>query len=353
MVQAVLWFSEFTMKIPSRAVAVALSVSSLLALAGVASRSRSPGDENAETEFAQVGTSGSIADQAVAMPPGAIGLQIELGLTDNQPAEWEGEVELSEGRVLKIDVVRSAGGATVEGNRFRAGSDSPLTKKKAAAKQKAAAKKKAAAKQKAAAKNRAAIAPATVRVVLDAPLETVVTIRTDRGQFSLSPSKLAPGTRQTFLDGEAAAERVEASVTLTDGPTEDDDPAAAKSRDGTVWVAYVEYRPDRRRLLGPVGPGEFDELLVPRRNGDRVRLRQFDGKSWRPAINVTERGLEIWRPTVAVDGAGSVWVAWAQRKDGNWDIYARRYTPDREGVAGTMSDVIRLSSAAGSDFHVV
>ncbi len=335
------------MKIRSRSVAITLSVSSILTLAGLASLSLAPGDENTEAEFAQRVAVGSIADQAVAMPPRMIGLQIELGLTDDQPEDWEGEVEVSEGRVLKIDVVRSAAGARVEGNRFRAGSDSALTKKKAAAKKKAVAKKKAAAK------NQPAIVAATVRVLLDAPLETVVTMRTDRGQFSFSPGKLLPGARQTFLDGEASAERIEASVALTDGPTEDDYPGAAKSRDGTVWVAYVEYRPDRRRLVGPVEPAEFDELLVPRRNGDRIRLRKFDGKTWSPAINVTEGGLEIWRPTVAVDGEGAVWVAWAQRVGGNWDIYARRYTPDRGGGQGTMSNVVRLSSDAGSDFHVV
>ncbi len=118
--QTVRWFGDFTMKIPSRSVAVALSVSSVLALAGVASLSRSSGDENGETEFQQTATAGSMADQVVAMPPGVIGLQIELGLTDDQAADWEGEVAVSEGRVLKIDVVRSAAGATVDGNRFRA-----------------------------------------------------------------------------------------------------------------------------------------------------------------------------------------------------------------------------------------
>ena len=92
---------------------------------------------------------------------------------------------------------------------------------------------------------------------------------------------------------------------------------------------------------------------MPRRNGDRIRLRQFDGKTWKPAINVTDGGLEIWRPTVAVDGEGAVWVAWAQHKDGNWDIYARRYTPGQGGGRGTLSEVVRLSSDAGSDFHVV
>ncbi|MGC8644357.1 MAG: hypothetical protein ACP5XB_31225, partial [Isosphaeraceae bacterium] len=120
-----------------------------------------------------------------------------------------------------------------------------------------------------------------------------------------------------------------------------------------VWAAYVEYQPEHFRLTGPLGPDEFDTRLVPRKNGDRIRLRQFDGKTWKPAINVTEKGLEIWRPTVAVDGEGNVWVVWAQHLDGNWDIYAREYTPGKGDDQGKLSEVVRLTTDAGSDFGVV
>jgi len=64
--QAGLSFRDFTMKIPSRSVAITLSVSSILTLAGLASLSLSPGDENTEAEFAQRVPVGSIADQAFA-----------------------------------------------------------------------------------------------------------------------------------------------------------------------------------------------------------------------------------------------------------------------------------------------
>ena len=115
----------------------------------------------------------------------------------------------------------------------------------------------------------------------------------------------------------------------------------------------MEYQPEHFRLAGPVGPDEFDDRLVPRKNGDRLRLRQFDGKTWKPAINITDSGLEIWRPAVAVDGEGTVCVAWAQRQDGNWDIFARTLKPGSDGGEGTLSPPVRLTTDPGSDFRVV
>jgi hypothetical protein len=82
------------MRISFRSVAIAVGVSAILSLAGLASLSRPPENENAEAEFVQRGAASSIADQAVPRPPGAIGPEIELGLTDDQPQNWEGEVEV-------------------------------------------------------------------------------------------------------------------------------------------------------------------------------------------------------------------------------------------------------------------
>ncbi|MGC8644289.1 MAG: hypothetical protein ACP5XB_30885, partial [Isosphaeraceae bacterium] len=121
------------MKIPSRSLAITLCVSSLVILAGLVSFSRSPGGESGEAEVAQQEAGGVIAEQAVPMPPGAIGLEIELGLNDTASRDWDGKVEVSDGKVLKIEAVRSPAGARVEDNRFFVGSGRALTKKKAAA----------------------------------------------------------------------------------------------------------------------------------------------------------------------------------------------------------------------------
>src|SRR5262249_45580229 len=94
------------------------------------------------------------------------------------------------------------------------------------------------------------------------------------------------------------------------------------------------------------------EELVPSGNGDQVRLVHFDGKSWQPGLDVTDAGLSVWRPAVAVDGQGRVVVAWAQQIEGDWEIFYRRYAPAREGP-GQWSGAVRLTGSPGADFHVV
>ncbi len=53
-----------------------------------------------------------------------------------------------------------------------------------------------------------------------------------------------------------------------------------------------------------------------------------------------------------MDGKGNVLVAWAQRVDDNWDLYARRFSPSEDDGKGRWSDVMRLTDARGSDFNV-
>ena len=74
------------------------------------------------------------------------------------------------------------------------------------------------------------------------------------------------------------------------------------------WVAYVEYQPEHFRLTGPVAPDDLTLVSYPSKNGDRIRLRQFDGKAWQPAIDVTEAawtsGGRPW-PSTAKGASGS------------------------------------------------
>lgn len=270
-------------------------------------------------------------DAIVNVPKGAIGLEISLGLKDDRRTEWSGEITVSEGKVLSLEVTRSAVGASVSGPRFKVESKKQVAKKK----------KKAAG----------AVGP-VLQATLDTPEDATITVHTGQGNFSFKASDLAKGQRRPFLDGEATVERLEAAVRLTGAGTEDDFPAAAKSDDGTVWLAYVEYHPENPRLDTTVKDEDFD-TLVPKKHGDRIRLRKFDQGKWQPGIDVTDGGLDVWRPTVAVDGKGTVWVAWAQQVDGDWEIYRRGYTPGKVGGEGSLTPVTRVTNAKGSDFHVV
>lgn len=325
-------------------------LASSLAMASLVMVSSASHDEDDEPAAQGGGGGGPKPGAPVEMPPGLIGLELHLGLKSAANTEWEGEVKVSEGRVVAIDVERSRPDAVVNGARFSVGT---VAAKKAAAKNKKAANKKKAAVKKAdqAKKKQAAPQGATIAVTLDAPATATVTVTTRQGEFAFKPAELPARGPKTFLDDEASAERLNAAVRLTPGGTEDDYPAAAKGPDGSVWLASVAYQPEQP-MLANIGRDDFGKL-VPTKNGDRIELRRFDGKTWHPALNVTDKGLDVWRPTVAVDGQGVVWLAWAQQLDGDWEIYTRRYTPGKGDAAGSWSDVTRVTNTKGSDFHVV
>jgi hypothetical protein len=269
------------------------------------------------------------AVKPIAMSARAVGLEIRPGLKDTKRTIWDGSIEVSEGRVVEIESFSGAVRNKSEDGRFRA--RSVMQKQNM----------------------RDVVVRPRLHVRLEAPESATVTVSTQEGKFTFKLTDLAIGASKRFLDGQVAVEREQGAVRLTGPETEDDYPAAAKSKDGTTWLAYVAYQPGRPIVLERVKAGNFEEL-EPKGNGDQILLRRFDGKVWQPPLDVTGEGLRIWRPTVAVDGKGDVWVAWSQQIDGNWDIFYRRYTPPaKDGDAGKWSEIVRLTRAAGTDFHVV
>ena len=81
------------------------------------------------------------------------------------------------------------------------------------------------------------------------------------------------------LDGAIEVRRVPAATRLTAGPTDNDYPAAAHAKDGTVWAVFVAYQRGGEPDKEAAARGEFS-TLVPKGNGDQVRLMKFDGRQW-------------------------------------------------------------------------
>jgi hypothetical protein len=48
-------------------------------------------------------------------------------------------------------------------------------------------------------------------------------------------------------------------------------------------------------------PKDF-EFVHPKGNGDQIWLMRFDGTNWSEPMPVTENGLDVWKPTIALDG---------------------------------------------------
>jgi hypothetical protein len=286
-------------------------------------------DEGRPAEAAKARPAGKL----VAMPKQLAGLEITLGLKDEKATPWGGEIQLSGGKLLEAEVVRGGPKMVATGSKWNA----RTVQQKQGMKQ--------------------VLVRPVVRVALADAGKSEVTVKTKQGNFRFKLADVPLHGRKTFLDDQVAVTRDSGAVRLTGPETEDDYPALARGADGTVWLAYVEYQPGQTPLRERVHAGEFDDL-VPKGNGDCVRLVRFDGKVWHPPEDVTATGLNVWRPALAVDGKGVLHVVWSQHDPsgarGDWELFCRRWTPAGDGSAkGTWSKVERLTNAAGADVNVV
>ncbi len=94
---------------------------------------------------------------------------------------------------------------------------------------------------------------------------------------------------------------------VTSHPGSDISPAAVTASDGAVWIAWQGYR------------GSFDAL---------VARQMADGFSAEQRASVSEKS--DWAPQIAAGGNGDVAITWDTYDSGNYDVYARRLSYDRE-----------------------
>ncbi len=265
----------------------------------------------------------------VAMPSQLEAVLISLGLKDETTTVWTGEVRVSNGKIVSLDIVQGNPKGSIKGGKFDL--KSVIAKKMA---------------------KKDGITRPILRATLDAPPTARISISTNHGDFDVSLADLPAGTSKKFLQGSASVEREEAALRLTSGGFEFDYPAFAKDANGDLWLAYSEYQHGKPYVTERVLAGGFDEL-VPKGNGDRILLKKFDGKTWSPAFAVTEGGLDLWRPSITV-AKGKIHVTWSQQVAGNWDVYHRVFTPpSKDGDSGQWSEIMRVSERPGTDYNAV
>ncbi|HZT30038.1 MAG TPA: hypothetical protein VFA33_09155 [Bryobacteraceae bacterium] len=99
---------------------------------------------------------------------------------------------------------------------------------------------------------------------------------------------------------------------------QDDWPALATAPDGSLWLAWLSFN------------GTYDD----------VAIRHFQNGAWSNIHWVPNTSGDNWLPQIAVDAANRPWVVWSQQKNGNWDLYARRFDPARQEWGG----LVRLTT---------
>jgi hypothetical protein len=163
-----------------------------------------------------------------------------------------------------------------------------------------------------------------VLVKVEATPATVLRVETEQGNFEVKPLDLHAGRPARLLGGRASAERLGTADLVAATRTEDDAAALALGPDGHRWVAWIAYDDTRK----------VDQLLA----------RDVDDPAARPEVVATATEFASVHLVAAPGGLRALWCSPGDNKD--WDVY----TATR--AAGRWAAAQRLTTAAGSDFHL-
>jgi len=319
-----------------------------------------------------------------------IGLRLRLGLEDKEGTDWSGTVAVTPGYVTLISGWRFVQTDKVDGTAGWSCRTRPVVldqKRRSNNPQK---------QQNRRAATSLPIADNGVMISFTGVSEdSRVTIKTPKGEIAFAFSEVPNGKIVSQLDGAVEVERTAAAKEFTtDAKTDEDYPSGAVGPDGVVWAVWQSYTPGLDRnsrargfdkepeelkslatapggdqlWLRAVGlnvddkmqaviraefkgdPAAFDRELQ-RQGYTREKYRQTLAEAQRP---ITPPGRDIYKSAVAVDGAGIVWVAWAENTNykpfpdnppPSFDIFVRSFDPK----ANKLAEPVKLSDSKESD----
>lgn len=274
------------------------------------------------------------------------GFLIQLGLGDKAATAWDGKITVSPG------VVAGLAGWRFDKQDKLTGPASWQAGTRAQAVQGRANNPKKLGMAKRAQQNLGPIAENGVFAHLrNVTADSVVEVTTKEGSFSFKVGDVKDGDPLELMEGRAAAQRTAVpGKRLSPERTEDDFPAVVVDKDMTAYVTYQSFTPgidrDERAKRWTEEPADLSFLAKPA-GGDQLWLQIRKNNQWGESIAVTDKGGDIYKSAVAVDGTGTVWITWSERKDGNFDIFARPYTK------GAFGEVMNLSKTPGNDVSPV
>jgi hypothetical protein len=268
----------------------------------------------------------------------AVGVRVIFGITDQAEVKWDGSAAARGGHIAAIEPWRFEGSDAVRGNSWTASTHTVRL-----------------FGGRGLFGNTAQIPYVANGVVIyldDSSENTSIDITAAQGNFTIRLADVPYGKTANALNNRVMVDRIPPVKQLTRSPEEQDYPAAVADKSGDVWVAYMEFKhnPDHNRLrANPERPiTDFSSLKAPT-GGDQVMLMKIAGGliTAGEAIAVTPGDGDLYRPAIAMDGSGRVWVFWSQNDKGNFDVWGRVIENGKPGAT------VRISSAAGSDIDAV
>ena len=222
---------------------------------------------------------------------------------------------------------------------------------------------------------------------VDANPNTSVKVETKQGTFEFSPREIALGKPAKFLDGRATVEVLGFGDLVAETETDDDFPAIAideRQHRHVLWQGYDDVAKRDWLLIRDVDASSENDGAKPtqvfdakefadphlfflkrqggfKKLGGKERLvavfaspgnnqdwdiyaawKTADG--WQPQRGCSAAGSDIHLAADAGDD-GSLWVCWQSMRNGNGDIYARRYAD------GAWSDELAVTSTAADEWE--
>jgi hypothetical protein len=260
-----------------------------------------------------------VAMQRKEEPP-AHAFRIVFGLTDKQPADWNGEVAVADGEVAELTGWRFEGKDAVDGHKWKCSTRNAVAPGERYPLQPASGKPRETPEKP---------WPNGIHLTVRGAAPTV-TLTLASGEVKFKASELGLGEPKTFLDGQVRVERLPVTGVLraaaaprAENPVQDDYPAFwIRYRTGKQYLAWVAYQQSK----------------------DRVLLVERDGPegAWSQPIEVAGPG-DHFRVALATTHKDTLWIVWASQRDGNWDLFGRPY------LDGKLGAEVRLTDAPGSD----
>jgi len=186
-----------------------------------------------------------------------------------------------------------------------------------------------------------------------------VSFETPAGRFEFTAAQTGFGRSLEVLEGNGRVERMPVEEKLSEAGTADDEPSLAIAPDGQRWVAWVSYEGGgdvvkahgAGRLHRITGKGDHHAPAIAAGAQGRVHTAwsqndkgvyqiytsAFDGKSWSAPERLTSSaGSNIW-PRLVSDGGGKLALAWQGFRNNQSVILARLYEAGRWGAESQIS----------------
>lgn len=288
-------------------------------------------------------------------------LRIRFGMKDQSPTDWGGKLVAGTGKVDAIRGWRWQQTDSAENNSWNV-----RTRRQAA--------------QNSAQRNRIAqgqqlpISDNGILVTLSGcRADEELSFETKPAQAKFRLDQLPLGKSLWLAQGNLVIERVPTVAALATTMADEDYPATATAKDGTVYLVYLafthgrDFPGTRERVAtqesGPVDnlatpvkmieqPGDLDYLAQPA-GGEQLYLRILRNGQWSEPIAVTDGKQELYRPAISVAGNGRVWVFYSAHLDadknldhGNWELLGKSFASD----GSDPSEVVNISAEKGTDF---